>query len=225
MYKNILILILTLFLVSCSSFNCQNNITSYSVVSHDNNTDLKILIAYDKILCSSPIPVYIMPMDAFVNDFLVPYSLSVQNMYWKIDSFSTLYGLFVPLHHVSGWSSQFIYINSSLTSHQIMSTYFHELRHYKCFKSHCACLYSENWVMEFHAFKNEIYQCIKNDFPDALLASLQEIVLFADSPASLSKNPSHKVASLKIYSSTYWQDAIVYLNSRGITSIPHRASE
>ncbi len=110
---------------------------------------------YDKILESSPIPVFVISQEELP-----------QNLFIISDRENKFYGIYVEKSPDDSWPSKFIFLNKNESANQIMTTYFHEYGHYKCEMSKCVC-YVDNMgfgkskilsiiLKEKHAMINEL---------------------------------------------------------------------
>ncbi len=208
--KKILITCITLLLFVCScSKDVQNFTVSVSIVaSYTQQPE-----PYQNILNNSPVPVYVMDMETFSNDYLLETTyLNDPNA-----SFKKFHGMFVINNKVKDWPKSFIFINSSLTSDELIGTYFHELGHYACYKKRCPCIRdSDRSYIEYHAFINESKLSRANDFMIPLFIFMQETISHLNKKDSELNYIRYRSAAKKFRDSKHWDECIEYLKSKGV---------
>ena len=160
---------------------------------------------YDAIISSSPVPVFIMPQAALPNEFY-PQSKG-------------LFGLYVDSHSNGLWPKRFIFINSIYSTEQILTSYFHEIKHYVCAASNCICSNKDKVLMmndsivsailrEKHAMVNELTMSWEAKDSKLIAQSLTTIAKYI-----ISENPNliYKMAAISATEDPIWDKSYDYL--------------
>ena len=130
-------------------------------------------------------------------------------------NFINFEGIFIHNSSVLGWPRKFIYLNSSLKPHKLISIYFHENQHYVCVKSKCICHRTNDTTLaEFHAISNQIDQCIEHDMFKPLKYALDSTMCYMSDfrPVAI----YHQNAAVMVINSEHWQKAVEYLKGYGV---------
>lgn len=176
--------------------------------NNSNITYIKRMKKYDKIIKSSPIPIFVIKQ----ND-LPRYLVNALNL----ELVPQTYGLYVTNTIDPSWPKEFIFINIESSSEMILTTFFHEFQHYKCKITQCYCskpfLFPPDEqiiiriLKEKHAIENELKESL--DMQDIYLVnnvfiSITKYILF-------SNNCIYKMASLSVINGRIWEKANIFL--------------
>ena len=204
--KHFFIFILLLFVSSCIPTNhsrITNEATSSSFfVSTFSHNDLNRMIKYDEVLQNSPLPV-----------FIINYKKLNANFFDKgkrpVDRF--ILGLYSNDIYVEGWPLEFIFINNALTPSQIMTTYFHELGHYYCYKNKCRCK-NDKVLKEKHALLNELGKGWEYNMPKVLESSVRIMARYITSREETDK--IYRLAAIEVGKTSLWKKTINFLKKQ-----------
>ena len=206
---------------------------NYSIKITDPNLTSPDRLAsrYNEILCSSPIPVYVMPLSNFVSGFVSKITMK-NNLFDDLLSPSlifniepieiksppivqtTLMGLYFKGRKIENWPSEFIYINPSRGPHEVIASFFHEIGHYECVQKRCFCISMNTEISEYHAMVSQIDKSIKNKTPLALFYSYLDFHVYLRHP---DQNDPYSKASKMLYNSEHWIRMERYFKYYGIT--------
>lgn len=211
----LLCIILSLF-SSCVSIR-QSSIfyqpPTFSFVSLDpNSTDeayVKRMEKYDRILATSPIPVYIMDMNDLAQEFLLQQTtMDMEIVDIKLVDYN-VYGVYFSGQKVNSWPKEFIFINKSLTPEAIIATYAHEIGHYEHKKNGCICMILRDPVMmEEHAFLHELQ--VGWDYNDPIMLDTS-VRIMASYVFGDSTNLYYKFAVFRVMKTNLWHSTMAYL--------------
>ena len=185
---------------------------SFSFLEIDpNNTDLEYVTRmqeYDMIIQSSSVPVFIINQDDLHEEF---YTMNgVKKEY---------FGLFIEGNNIiREWPKEFFFLRKSVSAEQIVTSYFHELQHYKCVITKCICsdknseLADNSSIIsailrEKHAMVNELE--MGWGFQDQLLVcqSVQNIISYIIVEDT---NLVYKMAAISVTEEEIWNKSIDY---------------
>ena len=216
--RHLLLVIMTLILVGCSnqvsniSLEKKTLIPFSSLRSDPNITSSEYLNRIEKyniVLRSSPIPIFLTDIENMPAEV----SNALAN-----NSFSKIYGLYVINSKNESMPKEYIFINIDLPIESIVTTYFHEYKHYQCFKKGCYCVSLKDTVMENekiilailrekHAIEYELLEALKSK--DQHL--IKDVFMSISNYILYDKNPVYKMAALSVADSVEWIEAILFL--------------
>jgi len=159
---------------------------------------------YDKILRECPVPLFIMDLHVFLDEFFMSMTEDIFTL-----RKGGILGMYVNGLHVKGWPEEFIFINKNMSSAHIMSTYFHEIKHYECISTKCICTKTTSlWLKEAHALEHEIEMSLKHDFPEVLRVSTLGVIKYMLDP---DQPISYRFAAFRVHRRTMWTEAMEHL--------------
>lgn len=215
----VLIIIFLLFsLCSCISTQFSSSSSKYSLLEFiDPNTVSSEYLArianYDRILASSPIPVFIISIEEFASKIFL--KIKTPELMFKISDINIL-GMYFHGKAVDGFPNEFIFINKALTPEQIMVTYFHEIGHYYHFKNKCEGCAADPIVGETHAIYNELKMGWEHELPHVLESAIRTMGIYA---VRKDADIIYKMATFEVMKTNLWKQTMAYLISleRGIS--------
>lgn len=171
---------------------------------------------YDRIMSTSPIPVYVIDVEIFKKDFPTksivieikpadpndPNSIEILDI--KVTDVNLL-GAFMYRQKKAGWPETFIFINNSLKPSEMISAYAHEIGHYEHKKNECLCMSGLFPIMaEEHAFIHELKMGWKYDDPPMLKAAVRVMGTYIvdENSDSLYRNAVINVMKTEIFKKT-----------------------
>ncbi len=176
-----------------------------------NNTNLEYINRmkqYDKIIQSSPVPVFIIKKDNLPKYLIASLQLEL---------IKKLFGLYVINSTDFAWPKEFIFINRESSPESILSTYFHEYQHYQCQITSCYCVMTSSLpedeqiivraLREKHAIENELKVAL--EMKDDKL--IKRVVLSITFFILYNEDCTYKMASLSVVKGKYWGKAIIFL--------------
>lgn len=215
-----LLFILLSLLTSCASIDRSSILykpPAFSFVLIDpNNFDeayAQRMEKYDRILATSPIPVYIIDVDDLAQELKSQAILTIEIVDIKIIDIEfteySVYGTYFKNTGTKGWPSEFIFINKNLTPEDIIATYAHEIGHYEHNKNNCECFVKKDFIMiEEHAFLNELRVGLHYNDPEMLETSIR---IMGSYTLGNGGNLYYKLAIFNVMKSDLWRTAIAYL--------------
>ena len=213
--KHLFLIILAFMLVVCqlAFSNITHSTTIETSTSFPSNRDtnnltyIERLKIYNKIIQSSPIPVMIVDQNSLPEKITNPLK----------DKFTIVYGLYIADANDSLWPKEYIFINKKYSIETKLTTFFHELQHYRCRITKCYCysssVFSEDEkiiatiLKEKHALENELRMGLEMKDPYLLENSVISIINYI----LYDKDYIYKIASLSIFDGPYWKKSIKFL--------------
>ncbi len=226
MKLKLLIVLIVIFLL-CSLCSCTStqpistqsaSFPKYSLLERidPNTVSSEYLIRitnYDRILDSSPIPVFIISIEEFTSKIFL--KIKTPRPMFKISDINIL-GMYFHGKVVDDLPEEFFFINSALTPEQIMVTYFHELGHYYHLKNKCKGCFADPIIRETHAIYNELKMGWQHELPHVLESAIRTMGIYA---VRKDADMIYKMATFAVMETDLWKETMAYLITleKGIT--------
>lgn len=137
-----------------------------------------IIALIKKEIKENDIPIVIADKDFFQRTYL--------DIHFSQYSASNINGLFVPQCDVVFYPDSFVYIDNSLGWASLLTTIYHEIGHYKCYKKGCLC--QQNTVTsEYHAYKYSLEKSLETKNKEVLSDAVYHILLQSEGYSEHSK--------------------------------------
>jgi len=183
---------------------------SYSFVEDtDPNTVSEEYLArienYDRILRSSPIPVYVLSIEDFTNQIFL--EVGSNFTLGKISDINIL-GMYLYGSPVENLPPEFIFINKALIPEQIMATYFHEIGHHYHMKEGCKGCLESHTIRESHAIHNELKMGWEQELPYVLRSTVITMKIYITRKDA---DLVYKLASFEVMKTDLFKQTVEYL--------------
>ncbi len=165
---------------------------------------------YDAIIKASPIPVFV------INQGDLP-----EKYYTFGGVKKELFGLLIQGWRHQEYPEDFIFLRKNVPPEQIVTSYFHEIKHYECIMTKCQCsdstteLGEDSMIIsailrEKHAMLNELERSW--EAKDSLLIS-HAIIVVAGYILSNEVDIMYKMAAISVTEEPLWKDSLDYISN------------